>query len=55
MGRPTPTGTLNLQPGELVRVKSHEEILATLNEESRNRGLGWDANSFPIAAARIMS
>ena len=47
VGRPTPTGTLNLQPGELVRVKSHEEILATLNEESHNRGLRWDAELVP--------
>jgi hypothetical protein len=47
LGRPTPTGTLNLQPGELVRVKSHAEILATLNEESRNRGLRWDAEMVP--------
>jgi hypothetical protein len=46
-GRPTPTGTRNLQPGEVVRVKSHEEILATLNEESRNRGLRWDAEMVP--------
>jgi hypothetical protein len=47
VGRPTPTGTRNLQPGDLVRVKSHEEILATLNEESRNRGLLWDAEMVP--------
>lgn len=47
VGRRTPTGTLNLEPGELVRVKSHEEILATLNEESRNRGLLWDAEMVP--------
>jgi hypothetical protein len=42
-GEPTPTGTLNLQPGELVRVKSHEEILKTLNTSNTNRGLYWDA------------
>lgn len=47
VGRPTPTGTRNLQPGDVVRVKSHEEILATLNEESRNRGLRWDAEMVP--------
>lgn len=47
VGHQTPTGSLNLQPGELVRVKSHEEILATLNEESRNRGLRWDAEMVP--------
>jgi hypothetical protein len=47
VGHPTPTGTRNLQPGDLVHVKPHEEILATLNEESRNRGLRWDAEMVP--------
>ena len=47
LGQQTPTGTRNLQPGDLVRVKPHEEILATLNEESRNRGLRWDAEMVP--------
>ena len=42
-GEPTPTGILNLQLGELVRVKSHEEILKTLNTSNTNRGLYWDA------------
>jgi hypothetical protein len=38
----TPTGVLGLQPGELVRVKSTEEILATLDRNGRNRGLTFD-------------
>jgi hypothetical protein len=42
-GKPTPSGTLNLQPGELVRVKSHEEILKTVDSSNRNRGMYWDA------------
>lgn len=46
-GQPTPTATLNLQPGELVRVKSHEEILRTVSTGSRNRGLWWDAELVP--------
>jgi hypothetical protein len=46
-GSSTPTGTLNLRPGELVRVKSHQEILATLNTESKNRGLYFDAEAVP--------
>jgi hypothetical protein len=46
-GQPTPTVSLNLQPGELVRVKSHDEILATLNDGSKNRGLWWDAELVP--------
>lgn len=46
-GRPTPAESLNLQPGELVRVKSHEEILQTLNTSSMNRGMFWDAEMVP--------
>lgn len=41
-GAPTPDGSLGLQPGELVEVKTHEEILRTLNERNRNRGLSFD-------------
>ena len=39
----TPTGTLNLQPGELVRIKSREAIIATLDTSNRNRGMKFDA------------
>lgn len=46
-GKPTPSGTLNLQPGELVRVKSHEEILKTVDSSNRNRGMYWDAELVP--------
>jgi hypothetical protein len=46
-GQPTPTEALNLQPGELVRIKSHEEILKTLDTNSRNRGLYFDAEEVP--------
>lgn len=38
----TPKATLGLQPGDLVRVKSKEEILATLDTQNRNRGLAFD-------------
>jgi hypothetical protein len=38
----TPTGALDLQPGELVRVKSKEFIMSTLNEKRLNRGLGFE-------------
>ena len=47
LGQPTPTSTLNLQPGEMVRVKSHDEILKTLNTRNRNRGLYFDAEEVP--------
>jgi hypothetical protein len=46
-GSLTPAETLSLQPGELVRVKPHREILKTLNAASRNRGLLWDAEMAP--------
>ena len=39
----TPTSELNLQPGEFVQVRSKDEILATLNRRSRNRGLSFDS------------
>lgn len=46
-GEPTPTSTLNLQPGELIRIKTHAEILKTLSTASKNRGLFWDAEEVP--------
>jgi hypothetical protein len=38
----TPKATLDLQPGELVRIKSKREIESTLDEALHNRGLGFD-------------
>ena len=38
----TPHETLDLQPGELVQVRSREEIMATLDNQNRNRGLLFD-------------
>jgi hypothetical protein len=38
----TPTSQLDLQPGELVRIKAKEEILKTLDSDRRNRGMGFD-------------
>jgi hypothetical protein len=46
-GRPTPASVLDLRPGELVRVKSFEEILATLDTEGKNRGLAFDVEMVP--------
>src|SRR5882672_5761802 len=46
-GGATPAAILNLQPGELVRVKSHEEILKTVDTSNRNRGMYWDAELVP--------
>jgi hypothetical protein len=39
----TPTDHLDLQPGDLVRIKSREEIMATLDRNLLNRGLGFEA------------
>ncbi len=47
-GQTTPTSTLNLQPGELVRVKSYDEILATLDGSNFNRGMLFDAELVPF-------
>ena len=38
----TPSSTLNLQPGDLVQIKTPEEILQTLNASNKNRGLWFD-------------
>ena len=38
----TPFEALNLQPGELVRVKSKEEIVKTLDTHNANRGMSFD-------------
>jgi hypothetical protein len=46
-GEPTPVESLNLQPGELVRVKPYREILKTLGTDNRNRGLYFDAEEVP--------
>jgi hypothetical protein len=48
-GQPTPKGIpLNLQPGELAKVKSYKDILATLNTSNRNRGLYFDGECVPF-------
>ena len=38
----TPSETLDLRPGDLVRIKSKKEIVATLDETNHNRGLSFD-------------
>ena len=38
---------LNLQPGELVQVKSKEEIAKTLTPEGRHRGMWFDREMMP--------
>ena len=48
----TPTECLNLQPGELVEVNSLAEIVATLNEKGRNRGLHFSGDQRPFCGRR---
>jgi len=38
----TPSSHLDLQPGELVQIKSQDEIVRTLDTRNRNRGLTFD-------------
>jgi hypothetical protein len=47
-GSKTPVSTLNLQPGELVRVKSYEHILETITDQGINRGMSFDAEMVPF-------
>jgi hypothetical protein len=47
LNQPEPVANLNLQPGEIVRVKSHEEVLATINTRNKNRGLSFDNEMVP--------
>jgi len=46
-GKPTPTVKLNLQPGELVRVRAHDDILRSVDVGNKNRGMYWDAELVP--------
>ncbi|MGA8432434.1 MAG: hypothetical protein WB729_21585 [Candidatus Sulfotelmatobacter sp.] len=43
----TPIEFLDLQPGELVEVRSKEEIIATLGKDQKNRGLWFDSEMLP--------
>ena len=51
VGQPTPSETLDLQRGELVRVKSHAEIRKTITTDNRNRGMYWDAEMLPYCGS----
>lgn len=43
----TPPRALGLQPGELVQIRSREEIAASLDARGKNRGLWFDAEMTP--------
>lgn len=38
----TPEEILNLQPGEIVEVRTYDEILSTLDKQGRNKGLAFE-------------
>lgn len=46
-GARTPACKLDVQEGEMVRVKDYKEILETLDDEWKNRGLYFDAEMVP--------
>ena len=48
----TPATTLDLQSGDLVEVKSAAEIVATLDAEGKNRGLGFAPEMLPHCGRR---
>jgi hypothetical protein len=43
----TPSISLGLRAGELVKVKTHGEVLETLNEDLFNRGMGFHTEMVP--------
>jgi hypothetical protein len=49
----TPTSRLHLQPGEVVEVKTYDEILETLKEEGKNRGLLFDREMIKYCGRRF--
>jgi hypothetical protein len=51
-GATPPSSDLGLQPGDLVEVRSREEIFATLNENDRNRGLRFDGEMLKYCGRR---
>jgi hypothetical protein len=48
----TPEDTLGLQPGELVEIKSKEEIFATLDDEDKTQGLRYDSEMLQYSGRR---
>jgi hypothetical protein len=52
-GAPTPTGRLDLKPGEYVRIKSQGEIEQTLDETGKNRGLSFDPEEMAPYCGRV--
>ena len=49
----TPSASLDLQPGEWIRVKPLDAICETLDVRNRNRGLAWDVEMVPFCGKRL--
>jgi hypothetical protein len=47
-GQTTPSVSLDLRPGELVRIRPYKEILATLDSRNMNRGMAFDVEMVPF-------
>jgi hypothetical protein len=47
----TPRETLDLRPGELVQIKSYDEILETLSKKNRNRGMWFGPEMVPYCGS----
>lgn len=52
-GDPTPARALNLRPGQWVRIRELEDILATLDEAGKNRGLRFDYEMVPFCGSSV--
>jgi hypothetical protein len=53
-GAPTPTGRLDLKPGEYVRIKAQAEIEQTIDKNGKNRGLSFDAEEMAPYCGRVV-
>jgi hypothetical protein len=52
-GRKTPTRPIGLTAGDLVQVRSYEDILSTLDTNNRNRGMYFDAEEVPYCGKTL--
>jgi hypothetical protein len=53
-GVPTPTGKLDLKPGEYVRIKARTEIERTIHKNGKNRGLSFDPEEMAPYCGRVV-
>jgi hypothetical protein len=51
---PTPTGRLDLKPGEYVRIKAQTEIEQTIHKNGKNRGLYFDPEEMAPYCGRVV-